>query len=124
MESSSAIMIRRGKLKYVHCNNDPPQLYDLAVDPLEIENLPQIPDFHEVAMQFVKEVASRWDGKTLRQKVIATQKSRRALHAAMKAGVSEHWDYNPPSDASRQYVCNHMDWTVAAECYRFPPVGG
>ena len=83
-------MIRQGKLKYVHCNIDPPQLYDLTVDPLETENLSQIPDFREVAKQFVKDVASRWDGKTLRQKVIATQKSCRALHAAMKAGVREH----------------------------------
>ena len=62
MESYPAIMIRRGKLKYVHCNIDPPQLYDLGVDPLETENLSQIPDFHEAAKQFVKEVASRWDG--------------------------------------------------------------
>ena len=124
MESCPAIMIRRGKLKYVHCNNEPPQLYDLVADPLETENLSQIPDFHAVAKQFVKKVASRWDGKTLQQKVIATQNSRRALHAAMKAGVGEHWNYNPPSDASGQYVRNHMDLTVAAERYRFPPVCG
>ena len=48
-------------------------------------------------------------GEALRQRVIATQKSRRALDAAMNAGVSEHWDYNPTSDASGQYVRNHMD---------------
>ena len=58
MASYPAIMIRRGKLKYVHCNIDPPQLYDLAVDPLETENRSQISDFHEVVKQFVKEVAS------------------------------------------------------------------
>ena len=71
-----------------------------------------------------KEVASRWNGEALLQKVIASQKSHRAIQAAMKAGVSEHWDYNPPSDASGQYVRNHMDLTVAAERYRFPPVDG
>ena len=59
MPSYPVIMIRRGKLKYVHCDIDPPQLYDLAVDPLETENRSQIPDFHEVVKQFVKEVASR-----------------------------------------------------------------
>ena len=52
-------MIRRGKLKYVHCDIDPPQLYDLSVDLLETKNLAQIPDFHEVAKQFAKEVAGR-----------------------------------------------------------------
>ncbi|MEO1381285.1 MAG: choline-sulfatase, partial [Pseudomonadota bacterium] len=54
--------------------------------------------------------------------VIATQKSRRILHAAMEAGAGEPWDYNPPSDASEQYVRNHMDWTAAALRYRFPPL--
>lgn len=88
MASYPVIMIRRGKLKYVHCDIDPPQLYDLAVDPLETKKLAQIPDFHEVAKEFAKEVASRWDGKALRQKVIATQKSRRTLQAAMRVGVS------------------------------------
>ena len=54
--------------------------------------------------------------------IINTQKSRRALHSAMKAGAGEHWDYDPPSDASQQYVRNHMDWTIAAKHYRFPPL--
>lgn len=124
MASYPVVMIRREKLKYVHCDIDPPQLYDLAVDPLETKNLAQIPDFYEVAKQFANEVAIRWNGETHRQKVIATQKSRRALHADMKAGISEHWDYNPSSDASEQYVCNHMEWTFAARRYRFPPAGG
>ena len=79
-----------GKLKYVHCDIDPPQLYDLAVDPLQTKNLAQIPDFREVLEEFAKEVASRWDGEALRQKVIAMQKSHPALHTAMKAGVREH----------------------------------
>ena len=63
MESYPVIMIRRGKLKYVHCDIDPPQLYDLAVDPLETKNLAQIPDFREVAKEFAYEVASKWMAK-------------------------------------------------------------
>lgn len=115
------IMIRRGSLKYIHCDIDPPQLYDLGKDPLETRNCVNDPAYAAVAAQFAAEVAKRWDGGELRAKVIATQKSRRALHAAMEAGAGEHWDYNPPSDASQQYVRNHMDWTVAASRYRFPP---
>ena len=68
------------------------------------------------------EVADRWDGEALRRQIIATQKSRRALHAAMEAGASEPWDYNPPRDASQAYVRNHMDWTAAAKRYRYPPL--
>ena len=121
MTPSPVFMIRRGPLKYIHCDPDPPQLYDLAQDPLETRNLAQDPDYAQAARAFATEVADRWDSKALRHNIIATQKSRRALHAAMEAGAGEHWDYNPPSDASQQYVRNHMDWTVAADHYRLNP---
>ena len=111
-------MIRRGALKYIHCDPDPPQLYDLSNDPLEKVNLADHSSHREVSQSFAKEVAERWNSEKLRNDIIKTQKSRRALHAAMEAGAGEHWDYNPPSDASQQYVRNHMDWTVAAERYR------
>ena len=99
-----------------------PQLYDLSSDPLEKINLADDPAYTESANAFAGEVKARWDSEKLRSDVITTQKSRRALHAAMEAGAGESWDYNPPSDASQQYVRNHMDWTVAASRYRFPPV--
>jgi choline-sulfatase len=66
--------------------------------------------------------ARRWDSGKLRADVIRTQRSRRALHAAMEAGAAARWDYNPPRDAANEYVRNHMDWTVAAAHYRFPPL--
>ncbi|MEM7471714.1 MAG: choline-sulfatase [Pseudomonadota bacterium] len=117
-------MIRRGPLKYIHCDIDPPQLYDLSVDPLEKVNQSENPDYVEAARAFASEVADRWDSDKLRRDVIKTQKSRRALHAAMEAGAGEHWDYNPPSDASQQYVRNHMDWAEADGHYRLDPKGG
>ena len=122
MTAHPVIMIRRGKLKYIHCDSDPPQLYDLANDPLETVNVASDPRYATEASDFARKVSERWDGEDLRAKVIATQKSRRALHAAMEAGAGETWDYNPPSDASQQYVRNHMDWTLAASRYRFPPL--
>lgn len=115
-------MIRRGPLKYIHCDPDPPQLYNVLEDPLEQTNLANDPAHSDIAASFAEEVATRWNSEKLRSDVIATQKSRRALHAAMEAGAGEHWDYDPPSDATQQYVRNHMDWTVAADRYRFPPV--
>ncbi|WP_171103425.1 choline-sulfatase [Ruegeria sp. HKCCD7255] len=122
MTGYPVIMIRRGSLKYIHCDSDPPQLYDLSNDPMETRNFAAAPDYADAASDFAAEIAARWDGAALRTQIIATQRSRRALHAAMEAGVSEPWDYNPPSDASRQYVRNHMDWTVAAKRYRYPPL--
>ncbi|MFK7939983.1 MAG: choline-sulfatase [Roseovarius sp.] len=122
MTQYPVIMIRRGPLKYIHCDSDPPQLYDLSADPLETVNLASDPAYKQAVKSFADDVCERWDGAALREKIIATQKSRRALHAAMEAGASEPWDYNPPADASQQYVRNNMDWTVAARRYRYPPV--
>ncbi len=122
MTPCPVFMIRRGAMKYIHCAIDPPQLFDLARDPLEKTNVAADPAYHNVAAAFAAEVEDRWDSEKLRADVMATQRSRRALHAAMEAGAGEHWDYNPPSDASQQYVRNAMDWTVAADRYRFPPI--
>ncbi len=115
-------MIRRGPLKYIHCDPDPPQLYDLSVDPLETVNVADDPAYAAHSAAFAAETDQRWDSEKLRADIIATQKSRHALHAAMEAGAGEAWDYNPPRDASQEYVRNHMDWTVAAARYRFSPL--
>lgn len=115
-------MIRRGNFKYIHCDADPAQLYDISKDPLEKTNLAADPEFADIAQGFAAEVSERWNSETLRSNIIKTQKSRRALHAAMEAGAGEAWDYNPPSDASQQYVRNHMDWAVADARFRYPPV--
>lgn len=122
MTGYPVIMIRRGALKYIHCDSDPPQLYDLSLDPSERVNVAMDPAYTDASKAFADEIAVRWDGEALRAKIITTQKSRRALHAAMEAGASEPWDYNPPLDASQQYVRNNMDWTVAANRYRYPPI--
>lgn len=122
MAGHPVFMIRRGAFKYIHCDGDPPQLYDVRNDPGERHNLGADPNHTDMAVAFAQEVAHRWDSAALRDKVMASQASRHALHAAMEAGGRTHWDHNPASDASQQYVRNHMDWTVAAARYRFPPV--
>ena len=114
-------MIRRGKYKYNACEVDPPQLFDLEADPAELVNLANDPDHAEIAAAFAAEVAERWDAHAIRADVIANQKRRRAVHAAMEAGSLTSWDYQPPRDAAQEFVRNHQDWTVAAETTRFPP---
>ena len=123
MTGFPVFMIRRGPLKYIACEGDKPLLYDVVSDPNEVRNLVDDPAYAEQARAFADEVAGRWDSQQLRADVIATQKQRRAIHAAMEAGAAEPWDYNPPRDASREYVRNNMDWTVAAERFRFPKIG-
>lgn len=122
MTEHPVFMIRRGAFKYIACEGDQPLLYDVIADPGETTNLVDDPAYASEAKAFAEEVATRWDSAKLRADVIATQHQRRAIHAAMEAGAAEPWDYNPPRDAAQEYVRNTMDWTVAAERFRFPKV--
>jgi len=119
--SHPMLMIRDGAYKYIHCDVDPPLLFDVVNDPRELNNLATDPNHAELASQFAARAASHWDSEQVRKDVIATQHQRRAVHAAMEQGALTSWDYQPPRDASQEFVRNHMDWTVAAEKTRFPP---
>ena len=124
MTADAVVMIRRGRHKYIHCDSDAPLLYDLKADPDELVNLASDPAHAETAGAFAAEVAEGWDMAAIKADVVAKQKQRRAVYGAMQQGLRADWDYNPPRDASEEYVRNHMDWTEAAARTRFPPYEG
>lgn len=117
------LMIRRGAMKYVHCEIDPPQLYDLAADPEEHRNLAALPEYAGTVATFAEEIAQRWDIAALRNAVLTSQKRRRLVHAAMDTGPRTAWDYQPRRDASEEYVRSHITWFDAARASRWPPLG-
>ena len=88
------------------------------------ENLAGRPDWSATARSLAEEVEARWDSEALRRQVLDSQRSRHFLNAVMEAGAGEAWDFNPHRDAANEYVRNHMDWTMAAARYRFPPLNG
>ena len=52
--------------------------------------------------------------------MIADQKRRRAVHAALRIGRYQGWDFNPSRDASEEYTRSHMDLTRFDITSRFP----
>ena len=122
MTSHPMFMIRRGRHKYIHCDTDPPLLFDVAADPDERRNLAADPDHAEMAGAFAKEVEARWDSDAIREDVVASQRARHALHRAMSTGPLTSWDHAPERDVANEYVRNHMDWDEAGPRTRFPPL--
>jgi len=114
-------MIRRGRFKYVCSAPDPDQLFDLAADPQERVNLAADPAQADIVQGFRAEVARRWDSDRLRQEVIASQRRRRLVHAALMTGRHTPWDFQPFRDAAGQYMRNHLDLNDLERRSRLPP---
>ena len=110
------LMIRRGRYKYISCSTDPELLFDLVADPLELDNLVE----HELLAEFRRAAQNHWDSNALRETVIADQKRRRAVHAALRVGRYQGWDYDPERDASAEYTRSHLDLTRFDITSRFP----
>ena len=101
--NSPAVMVRRGPHKLVWCADDPDQLYDVAEDPHELANLADGP----AAGVLRAEVARRWDMEALERAVLASQRDRRHVVAALHRGRPERWDFVPRPE--RRFVTGSDD---------------
>lgn len=115
-------MIRRGDFKYICCQGDPDQLYNLAQDPQERHNLCDDPAHAEQVAALRAEAAARWDSAAITQAVLISQRRRRLIAAAHKQGVEPKWDHQPFVDASTQYMRNNIDLDDLERRARFPIV--
>jgi choline-sulfatase len=112
------VMLRRGHLKFVRCPADPDQLYDLHADPDERVNLAGAP----AAAGLREAIARLWDLDTLHQRVLESQRRRRFVHRALRAGAYRGWDWQPFEDAGQKYMRSHMKLDELEAAARFPRV--
>ena len=118
-------MIRRGHYKYLCCEGDEPQLYDLENDPWERTNLINDPAHAQAAEDFASEAAERWDSGAITSDVLLDQRRRRTVQAALETGKHTPWDYAPPRVASEEFVRNTVSWDDVLHRMQYPaPKGG
>jgi choline-sulfatase len=96
--NSPAVMLRRERWKYIRCDDDPDQLYDLAADPHELTNLAEAEP--SLVAELRAETDRRWDLPALKASVLRSQEQRRLVVSALRTGRAESWNYVPRSDGS------------------------
>lgn len=85
---SPVVMIRRGKWKFITSLVDPPQLFDLVNDPLELTNLATSakPEHRHMFKSFDAEAKDKWDLKRIHDDVLLSQRQRKICWSALKSG--------------------------------------
>jgi choline-sulfatase len=116
------LMWRQGQWKFVHSPSDPDQLYDLDNDPDELNNLADQPATAELRAKLHTMISERWDLERLHQDILKSQGRRQLVSSALVAGKLSSWDYQPPRDASREYIRAHLDIEDLEARARFPHV--
>jgi choline-sulfatase len=114
------VAIREDKYKFVHCEADPPLLFDLDADPRELTNLAADPDHAAPVADFMRQVRARWDMPAFDAAVRESQARRRVVYDALRNGAYYPWDFQPLQKACERYMRNHMDLNVLEESKRFP----
>jgi choline-sulfatase len=103
--TSPAVMLRRGRFKYVWCADDPEQLFDLEADPNELVNRAAAEP--GLCAELRAEVERRWDMPALHAAVLRSQEERRLVLAGLRRGVPPRWSFLPRADA--EYVSGDDD---------------
>jgi choline-sulfatase len=95
--NSPAVMLRRGRWKYIWCADDPDQLFDVESDPHELSNRAR--EEPELCAQLHAEVQRRWDMPALRATVLRSQAERRVVVAGLRRGRPSRWSFVPDGRA-------------------------
>ncbi|PRD45767.1 choline-sulfatase [Phyllobacterium phragmitis] len=114
------VALREGRYKFVHCEIDPPQLFDLESDPQELTNLAADPAHAALVAEFTARIKARWNMTGFDAAVRESQARRWVVYEALRNGAYYPWDYQPLQKASERYMRNHMDLNVLEENARFP----
>ena len=114
------VALREGRYKFIHCELDPPMLFDVEADPHELTNLADNPAHAGTVAAFMNKVRAQWDMAAFDADVRESQARRWVVYEALRNGAYYPWDFQPLKKASEQYMRNHMNLDTLEGDKRFP----
>ncbi len=118
---SPCFSILKDQYKLVWSDEDGGQLYNLHDNPSEMYNLFRDPASSELQERMIAEIHRNWNVKAIHKEILKSQQ-RRLFIFSVSGGESATatWDFQPLSNASRQYVRSGMSPAVIKGKARFP----
>jgi choline-sulfatase len=101
--NTTCFMVREGDFKYIHVTGYGPQLYNLAEDPKEWNNLAGEVEYTEIEARLHGLIMAKFDPEDIEASVQDSLARRMVIREAMRKTGLPKWDYQPFFDATRQY---------------------
>ncbi len=98
-----SFMVRLGDWKYIYCHRPKPQLFNLADDPGEWQNLAGQPECRAIEAQLQSFIHNNFDLDAIEAEVWGRLEQKRVVNAAMATNGTS-WDYRVESDPAKLYV--------------------
>jgi choline-sulfatase len=96
-------MARQGQYKYIYIHGYDRQLFDLAADPGEWNNLSGLAALQAQEEELHRQILMRFEPEQIAAAGQLSVRRRELIRQAMVRNDT-HWDFSPVFDATRQYV--------------------
>jgi choline-sulfatase len=119
-------MVRLNNFKYIYTHGHSAQLYDLKIDPLELNNLSGNLEYKDIESNLKVLTLNNWDPVKLERDILQSQAERKVVNdAAKKSRRNSNWSYEVDRKDAQRYVrgSGDQEGTVAVKGRaRFPYV--
>jgi len=98
-------MVRAGRWKYIFTHGLPPLLFDLQLDPDELENLAGRTEIAATEARLHARLLQGWDPAQVHARILASQRRRLFLDAVSGSSPAySNWAYQPFTDESKRFI--------------------